>query len=66
MNEIIDFDSFLAKVRTWWAASLGIIIALILGVLFGILYVESRILNDCKYISGFRIDSQSFNCSRKI
>lgn len=66
MNELIDLKKIFEKVKEWWAVSLGVFVALIFGILIGIVIVENKILNDCKYLSAFRISEQSFNCVRRI
>jgi len=65
-NELIQVKDWVKKMRTMWAASLGVILALIAGVLIGILAVEARIINDCKYIGNFRIGDQGYTCARRI
>ena len=65
-NELISIKDFILKFKGWWAASLGMVVALVLGVIIGILSVESKIINDCKYINNFRIGDQGYSCQRKI
>ena len=66
MNEELEQ---LKKAKNWvkkvWAASLGIVFALFIGFISGTLYVENRIIDDCRFSSVFRIGLQSFNCGRK-
>ena len=58
------------KIKKWlkdvWASAMGVVIALILGVLLGIVYKQSDIMDDCKYAGSFRVHSQAYNCQRKI
>ena len=49
-----------------WAKSFWPLFALLLGILIGVLFATSDILNDCKYAGSFRVDSQAFSCQRKI
>ena len=49
-----------------WAKSFWPLFALLLGILIGVLFTTSDILNDCKYAGSFRVDSQAFSCQRKI
>jgi NAD/NADP transhydrogenase beta subunit len=49
-----------------WTASFWPILALLLGVLIGVLGTTGSIINDCKYAGAFRVDSQAFSCQRKI
>jgi len=65
-NELINMKDFVLKFKGWWAASLGIVVALILGIIIGILVVESKIINDCKFLNAFRIGDQGYNCQRRI
>ena len=59
-----------AKIKKWfvgvWANAMGVVLALILGVLLGITYKQSDIMDDCKYAGSFRVHSQAYNCQRKI
>ena len=59
-----------AKIKKWvkeiWANSMGAIIALVVGILLGIVYKQGDIMDDCKYAGSFRVHSQAFNCQRKI
>lgn len=49
-----------------WAAAFWPLFALLFGILIGVLIATNDILNDCKYAGAFRVDSQAFNCQRKI
>jgi hypothetical protein len=64
-NELIQMKDWIFKFKGWWAASFGIVAALIIGILIGILMTERKIMDDCKFISSFRIDSQGYNCIRR-
>lgn len=59
-----------ARLKGWikrvWADSMGVVIALVVGILLGIIYKQGDIIDDCKYSGSFRVHSQSFNCQRKI
>jgi len=52
-NDLISIKDFILKFKGWWAASLGIVIALILGILIGIFVVEGKIINDCKFLTPY-------------
>lgn len=52
--------------RRFWAAAFWPLFALLFGILIGVLVATSDILNDCKYAGAFRVDTQAFNCQRKI
>lgn len=65
-NELIDVKKYSAFVKRVWAASLGIILAFVLGMVLGIVYKQGDIIEDCKYAGSFRVHSQAFNCQRKI
>lgn len=53
-------------VNKYWAKALAPFFALVIGMVIGNLTTESRILDDCKYNTSFRIGTQSFNCGRRI
>lgn len=65
-NELVDLKKFGAYVKRVWAASLGVVIALVVGLILGIVYKQGDIMDDCKYAGSFRVHSQAFNCQRKI
>lgn len=52
-------------VKKLWAASLGIVLALVLGFSAGVLYTEGQIIDDCRFSGVFRIGIQSYNCIRR-
>ena len=54
------------KLRQAWSKAFWPLLALLCGVLLGVLGTRSEIINDCKYSGSFRVDSQAFNCQRKI
>ena len=56
-----ELKKFVTFCRRVWAGSMGIVIALVIGV-----YKAGDIIDDCKYSGSFRVHSQAFNCQRKI
>lgn len=58
------------KIKKWlrevWSGAMGIVLALILGIVLGIVYKQGDIIDDCKYAGSFRVHTQAFNCQRKI
>ncbi len=66
MNELIDLTKLQSWIQSKWRASLGIIVSLVLGILIGILSVEWRVIDDCKYLKSFRFGNMAFNCVRTI
>ena len=65
-NELLDLKRIGDWIKRTWAASLGIFIALVLGILIGIVYKQGDIIDDCKYTGNFRVHSQAFTCIRKM
>ncbi len=65
-EEIQQIKKAGAWVKKLWAASLGIILALAIGFGGGMLYVEGRIIDDCRFSGVFRIGLQVFNCGRRM
>ena len=63
---LIEWSKVRKAFQGAWANSLGIVIALIIGLIFGITYKQNDIMEDCKYSGSFRIHSQAYNCQRKI
>lgn len=66
MNELIDVSKVQSWIQSKWKSSLGIVIALVFGILIGLLLVESRIIDDCKYLKTFRFGNQAFTCVRTM
>lgn len=60
----------LKRIGAWlkrvWAGSMGVVVALVLGIILGVVYKQGDIIDDCKYAGSFRVHSQAFNCQRKI
>lgn len=65
-HPLIEWKRFKAWCKSAWAESLGVVIALIIGLVLGIVYKQGDIIDDCKYAGSFRVHSQAFNCQRKI
>ena len=61
-----EWDRFVNGLRKAWAGSMGIVIALVIGALLGIVYKQNDIQEDCKYSGSFRVHTQAYNCQRKI
>jgi hypothetical protein len=45
---------------------MGVVVALVLGLLLGVVYKQGDIVEDCRYAGSFRVHSQAFTCVRKI
>lgn len=65
-GEMITLKDVYVKFKGWWGSSLAAIIAFGFGFFLGVIQTEGRVLNDCKYIGSFRVDSQGFECTRRI
>jgi len=61
-----EWDRFVSFLRKTWAHSMGVVIALGVGFVFGIVYKQDDIQEDCKYAGSFRVHTQAYNCQRKI
>ena len=61
-----EFKAMLEALRGAWAKGFGVIMFFILGILCGILYAESKIIDDCRYAGNFRVHTQVFTCQRKL
>lgn len=61
-----EWKRFVSFVRRLWANSMGTVVALIVGVLLGIVYKQGDIIEDCRYAGSFRVGTQAFNCQRKM
>jgi ABC-type nitrate/sulfonate/bicarbonate transport system permease component len=65
-HPLIEWRKFRAWCRSVWAESLGVVIALVLGILIGVLYRQTDITEDCRYSGSFRVGTQAFNCQRRM
>lgn len=63
---LIELSKIKKAFQGAWANSLGIVVALILGLILGVTYKQNDIMEDCKYSGSFRVHSQAYNCQRKI
>jgi hypothetical protein len=67
MNELkAEVKPMVKALKALWNKAFAAIACLVLGILFGILHAESRIIDDCKFSSGFRVGVQSFTCQRRM
>jgi len=55
-----------AGLRRVWAGAMGVVLALVVGVLGGVTWARGEILEDCKYAGAFRVHTQSFTCVRRM
>lgn len=61
-----EIEQIKAVINSLWAKSLAVMLAIVLGFIAGTLNSQWRIMDDCKYINSFRIDSQAYTCQRRI
>ena len=66
MKELIDLRTAKGWIVDKWRNSLGYILCILLGVVVGVLTVEWRVVDDCRYLKAFRFGSQAFTCVRTI
>lgn len=66
MRDLIDLHRIWAFIKEWWARSLAIVLVSVSTYGAGQLSAESRILDDCKIMSVFRVGIQAFNCQPRI
>ena len=45
---------------------MGVVFALVIGIVAGVLWARGEIIDDCKYAGSFRVQTQAFTCVRKI
>lgn len=64
MKDLIDLENIKQWIKTKWAASLGYILVALAGILIGMVIVEGRVSDDCKFLKTFRFGSQVYNCGR--
>ncbi len=65
-HPLIEWKKFKSWCRAAWAESLGVVIALVVGLLIGVLYKQNDVVDDCRYAGSFRAGTQAFNCQRKM
>ena len=65
-HPLIEWRKFKQWCKSVWAESLGVVIALVLAILIGVLYRQTDITEDCRYSGSFRVGTQAFNCQRRM
>jgi hypothetical protein len=65
-QELLGLQHHIKQGKRLWAASFGVVISLIAGIMLGMYYTEGRILDDCKYSGVYRVGTQAFTCIRKM
>lgn len=66
MIENINYKDVIAWITAAWAKSFIGLFCFFLGISWGQIQTESRIIGDCKYAGAFRVDVQAFTCQRRI
>jgi len=61
-----EIEQIKKAINGLWAKSLAFVLALVLGFLAGKLTTQWDVMDDCKYISSFRISTQAFACQRRM
>lgn len=61
-----EFNQAKKFIQQTWSKSLVFFLALMIGIMSGMLITEGRVISDCKYMNNFRIGEQSYTCQRKI
>lgn len=56
----------LQRLQEIWANSFWPVLALLCGLLVGLLVGRAAIVDDCRFAGAFRVDSQAFTCQRKL
>lgn len=64
MKELIDLQQFQKWLVAKWRTSLGLFFALVVGIVVGMLIVEGRVIDDCRFLKTFRFGNQAFSCLR--
>ena len=66
MKDLID----LKKLWTWcverWRTSFGCIVLAVAAFLFGMLFQEKLITEDCRFMGSFRDGAQAYNCQPRV
>ena len=66
MIENINYREVMKWLAGVWAKSFIAMLAFFIGISWGQIQTESRIIGDCKYAGAFRVDVQAFMCQRRI
>jgi hypothetical protein len=65
-HPLIEWAKIKKFIKDVWSNAMGIVVALLIGLLLGIVYKQDDIQEDCKYAGSFRVHTQAYNCQRKI
>ena len=52
--------------QTWWAKSLALVLIAVVSFLFGMLWENKQITEDCRFMGVFRDGPQAYNCQVRI
>lgn len=64
--EDLKYQDVIKWLMGMWAKSFIAIAAFFIGMSWGQIQTESRLIGDCKYAGAFRVDVQAFSCQRRI
>lgn len=66
MKELIDIKKFWAWCVTRWKDSFGCIVLALVAFVFGMIFKEKLITEDCRFMGSFRDGAQAYNCQQRV
>ena len=53
-------------IKAWWSKSLGLILAGVILFVFGTVWENKQITEDCRFMGVFRDGPQAYNCQPRV
>jgi len=66
MKDLIDLKKLWAWCVERWRTSFGCIVLAVAAFLFGMLFQEKLITEDCRFMGSFRDGAQAYNCQPRV
>ncbi len=66
MKDLIDLKKLWAWCAERWRTSFGCIVLAFIAFVFGMVFQEKLITEDCRFMGSFRDGAQAYNCQPRV